>query len=152
MTDEARRYCVWDYDAGMMIKYERTGQCNLCGRCCRSLIEIGYIKPGYDGSGRNGGAATSGRGTWYEVEDRGRRHFWQVDIHAGEARRCPHLSSDDHCVLHGAPDEAAICRLWPFSPECVTAFPGCSFGFREMGRWRLVTLEDGTIDVQGKAE
>lgn len=133
------RYLAWDFDAGEAVEFERKGECNQCGECCRVLIRFQWCDTTGDG-GRNGGNATDGKGVWEEIETpAGRRFFRLQEIQPGGGG-CPQLLGNQ-CQEHDASDRAMCCTEWPWHPDQVKAFPGCSYTFEEINRWRFEPTE-----------
>ena len=49
MHNRRNRFFEWNYDDGIVIAYERLGECNGCGDCCRAEIRFnvtGELTPG----------------------------------------------------------------------------------------------------------
>lgn len=134
------RYYRWDFDNREMVQYERQGECNGCGACCRALISFrvaGNLKDvdprdlSYEGAVHVG--------VWAEVTDGIRRRLFTVQEITPEVKRCSALSEDNKCTVHNL-DKPRICEVWPVTPDQVTPFPECSYSFTEIGRWKLEDL------------
>ena len=131
------RYFEWNYDTRQVIEYEREGDCNRCGECCKAVVRFTYsgTKPE---SRRDDSPNTDKSGLWAEVNIEGRPRYMVklIEIDTAEEHRCPKLSPDGGaCMMHL--EKARICSEWPFHPSHVTPFPHCSYSFREVARWPI---------------
>lgn len=144
------QYFRWDYEKHELVKFERSGECNRCGACCKALIrfvasEHGELGPNntYENEDiRNGGRYVDQEGVWNEVvNDKGERRYFkftEINPNDPEHPACLHLQGSGHehaCAVHF--DKNLLCRSWPMSPEHVTPFPECSYTFTEIGRWSM---------------
>lgn len=134
------RYIEWDYERGIATEYERHGECNGCGDCCRSEVAFDFQKlaadePNGAGRERGGGASTDGQGVWQEVDDGNQRTFrrlrgiWFCD------QPCSQLGPGDHCVIHQS--KPKFCALWPVSPRDTISFPMCGYSFCKLREWEI---------------
>lgn len=132
MTD----YIRWDFDKKEATKFERVGDCNGCGACCRSLIKFRVGGHPINDDPRNlSDAIGATDGVWAEVSNDDKRRFFQVESieHNPEEKPCSQVSDDNKCMVHF--DKPHICDVWPVIPEQVTPFPECSYSFVEIARW-----------------
>ena len=136
------RFIKWDYDAGLATEYERTGECNRCGECCKN--EIHYRAAGRytntHGAGRMGNT-TDGHGVWSEYSTGKMRRFIKLDF-AIVGRPCSLLGENGVCSMHDSKSVAmrkqgALCLAWPIIPEHVVLCKGCSYTFREIAHWEI---------------
>jgi hypothetical protein len=139
------RFIKWDYNNGIGIEYERTGECNGCGDCCKTRIE-------YDGVGKltnNKGAGRMGTttdavGIWSEYCTPRMRRFIKLRKigEVGKAEEICPLLINGHCSMHLHKslligEEGALCLAWPIIPEHVELFKKCSYNFKEINRWKI---------------
>lgn len=135
---------LWDYPAGEVIEYEREGECNRCGDCCRALISFKVQQEtAAKLNGRWFGQTTTGRGKWAEAEGDGRRYFIseaEVIFPVDADMVCPKLATDSTCMVRAY--RPTICRAWPMVPDHLKPFERCSYTFREVGRWPIPAQAD----------
>src|SRR5712691_7519931 len=72
MSDPQNQFYEWNYDEGVVILYERLGECNGCGDCCMAAIQFAVAGRLTHGSKPweqhgNGGSDTTASGVWSEV-------------------------------------------------------------------------------------
>lgn len=131
------RYFTFDYNAGTVIEWERTGECNGCAACCTTVIrwqiDMNSQLPGWDG--RNGATTTDRQGRETGVYINGRWRFFKSLEVTTESHRCSMLTANNRCIVHTG--KRLISRAWPMAPEHVTPFPQCSYSFQEVGRWTV---------------
>jgi Fe-S-cluster containining protein len=144
MADEPLIFYEWDYDAGVVIAYERLGECNGCGDCCMAAIQ--FAVTGRLGQGStpweehgNGGSSTTAQGVWSEVRVGGQRRFFRVNDSKPGSDRCKNLTEDLRCNIHFT--KPLFHKSWPTAPRQIMAFERCSYTFREVARWPLDTLQ-----------
>lgn len=133
----ASKYFRWDFDNSEVVQYERKGECNGCGACCKALIQfrVRNISSKRLKDGRDLGNATDGKGVWAQIKKGKKRRTFQVThIVPGEVT-CSSLSPENKCMVHL--DKPTICEVWPVLPEQVTPFKECSYTFEEIGRWPI---------------
>ncbi len=129
---EPAMFLEWDYDQGVLTEWIRKGECNGCGDCCASLIQMRTIG-GPDG--RWAGLATDGRGVWAEASDGKKAYFLQtVKMEGPGSHVCPEYV-EGKCRIHAV--KPTICRVWPIHPAQVKAYPRCSYTFERGRAWRL---------------
>lgn len=144
MTDHVR-YITWDYDNGVAIEYERSGECNGCGACCMAMVAFNIKGVKWETNHDAGmlGTQTDGTGLWHEIR-RGslRRMYGHVDITEGTA--CSQLDENFRCKIYDA--RPLLHTTWPISPFQVTPFKDCSYSFTEIGRW---PIDECPVDAPG---
>lgn len=129
------RYFKWDYEKMEMIEYDRQGECNGCGACCKALIKFKTSQPSHPNDDpRNGGTGTDETGVWAELMfDNEARRLWKFDpVEKDMPDPCPQLSADHRCGIHN--HFSNLCSQWPIIPDNVTPFSECSFKFVEINR------------------
>lgn len=136
---DAPRYTEWDYDTRTQTEYERHGECNGCGDCCRVTITYTRVSPQSE--------TTTGEGIWQEVDKSGERIFRKLLSTTFNGAICPELSKDNRCSCHGA-DKPTICQLWPVAPRDIEPFPRCGYSFVKIGEWPIQAPES----AEGKNE
>lgn len=136
-------YIRWDYDNGEAIEYQREGDCNGCGACCRAMIRFRVSGNCKDDDPRNLGDAKSAEinGVWAEVsKGDDRRIFAIVEVdHNPKEIPCSALH-DNQCSVHF--DKPHICAVWPVIPDQVALFKDCSYTFTEIQRWKFDPTPD----------
>ena len=149
--EEAVQFIDWDYDALVATEYERIGECNRCGDCCRRTINIRRC----DGEGDPrlmGGTTTDGEGRWSEVVGGEERLYIKFSMpyegqYEDENHTCSSLTEDNLCSANG--EKAWVCEVWPTAPSDIEKFPRCSYSFKEVNRWEFtVNREVAHDDVQ----
>ncbi len=144
MGDSQNRFFEWNYDEGVVIAYERQGECNGCGDCCKATIRFAvagqFIEDGdlWQILG-NGGVDTTGKHIWSEVRVRGERRFFSVEAIQPGTGRCSHLTGDNRCDVQLT--KPLFHKAWPMSPRQTVPFERCSYTFRELARWPLASLK-----------
>lgn len=132
-------YYKFDFDECVVIRYERDGECNGCGLCCKYLIRFegeergfGKANPVTGWDPRNGDLRLYQGGITNAVVVNGKwRYFRNVEI-MGEYQPCRRLTDDNKCKIHMG--KHLLSRAWPMSPEQASEFPECSYSFREVER------------------
>lgn len=138
MTD---RFYRWDYSSGIVIQYERRGECNGCGQCCQAMIR--YTLEGKSTKGQAPmGNTTSGSGVWSEIQRGKMRRFIRLLEVGTQEHGCIHLT-EKGCAVHGMKaltlrSRLALCDAWPMIPEHVALFDQCSYEFVETNRWKFI--------------
>lgn len=135
------RYFEYDYDRGVVTEYERQGECNQCGDCCRADIAIsvqGLAPDTERATFMAGGPATSGAGVWQVVEDEGGLHCYQVAWVSPGTSACPSLDAAGRCGAYA--ERHKYCQRWPLTPADIQPFPRCGFRFVEIGAWPIASL------------
>ena len=125
-------YRTFDYNTMLRTTWERTGECNFCGECCKTMI---YMDDTTYGTGREDGEdrvrKNSQSGVWHEWEAYGRFRYWKIRIEPDEP---PHhdcfMTNGENCY-DGAPCKGLLCTAWPLHPDHVKIFPECSYIFTE---------------------
>lgn len=139
------RYIEWDYDAGKVREYIRSGECNSCGQCCIALIRyrLGGVAGRVSDNGARLGKWVDETGTWYEVRDGKRRRFMKhIEITPRPREEaCSQLTAENQCGVHTLKnwkkDQMTLCDTWPLNPAQVEAFDQCSYGFELLGEWDI---------------
>lgn len=133
-------YYKYDFHQRIVVRYERDGECNQCGMCCKYIIKFrcANVGPGKDNpiTGWHPGNgdirlyaydivnAIYMNGHW--------RYFADVTV-TDELKPCPDLTADNKCRIHTG--KHLLSRAWPLSPEQAAHFKECSYTFREVERW-----------------
>lgn len=132
------RFYKWDYTKDEATEFERLGDCNGCGACCKAVIAFvvsGRVK---DKDARNLGDSTDGEGIWAEVQkDKKRRYFQVTSVQETDKVNCSKLGENNQCTVHSG--KPVLCEVWPVIPEQVTPFPECSYSFKEVRKWTIST-------------
>jgi hypothetical protein len=144
MPEAPGRFFEWDYEQGVVILYERVGECNGCGDCCMAAIRFAIAGrvPGGEASWENignGGMDTDGHGVWSEVRKDNMRRFFKITAVTPGSQRCERLTEDNRCTIHAT--KPLFHKSWPMSPRQVTPFERCSYTFRELARWPIAELD-----------
>ena len=122
------RYFSWEFDSNRLVEYERRGECNMCGECCRALITLHHKSRNHDGA--NDSPSTDRRGTWGEArpDDGPEPYFLRVaSVEKPEGYHCEQLTPNNICLMHDF--KKRMHREWPFHPDQVSPFPNCSYQF-----------------------
>lgn len=116
------RYIEWDYDDMLAYEYERHGECNQCGDCCKSTITL-----------KNGNGGTTEKGIWSEI-DNGERIFFRPFKFELDKKTCQYYQNQQCSAYNNRKD---ICAIWPLSPRDVIMMPTCSYWFDEIDQWKI---------------
>ncbi|HLY26069.1 MAG TPA: hypothetical protein VKQ72_07005 [Aggregatilineales bacterium] len=143
MTEMSKRFFEWDYEQGVVILYERLGECNGCGDCCMAAIRFSVAGKLAGGNSpwdvvANGGPDTDGHGVWSEVQADTQRRFFKITQIVPGSTPCEQLTEDKRCKIHDV--KPLFHKSWPMSPRQVTPFERCSYSFRELARWPIADL------------
>ena len=137
------KFIAWDYVTSIATEYERRGECNQCGDCCRKTINMDMVE---GDKNAHGGRGTNGAGIWSEIADADPREFvrfyllpYEVletmykpkDIH----RPCTDLDENNLCISNG--EKPWICSIWPTGPHDIKKFPNCSYEFVKGDSWQF---------------
>ena len=128
----------WIVEDGELVKYERSGSCKQCGKCCRDTritfqFKVGAIVQEHsteedireeDWSKLEGWSMFLAQGTWW--------YFGRFEICDEAGRKCPALEGDNLCTNWMEEDFRPICRYWPFGPSNIEYFPECGFSFTKL--------------------
>src|SRR5258708_5824830 len=144
MSDPQNQFYEWNYDEGVVILYERLGECNGCGDCCMAAIQFAVAGRLTHGSTPweqhgNGGSETTASGVWSEVRVGAERRFFRQVAGKPGNERCKNLTEDLRCEIHFT--KPVFHKSWPMAPRQITEFERCSYTFREIARWSLDTLQ-----------
>ena len=131
------RYFEWNYDTHEVVEYERAGECNCCGDCCRAVVHFVACTSKPEGW-RASGETTDRLGVWAEASPDGAPRYLikltKVEWPEGHVG-CAGLDVNNKCSGHAT--KISICAYWPFHPSHVTPFPHCSYLFKEVARWPI---------------
>ncbi len=130
----------WTVKDGELIKLERSGKCNQCGKCCRNYriqfrMEVGGLvhehgegedKQEEDWATREGWSMFVAQGTWWYFGE------FLIAPEVFEGYHCPALKNDDVCSEWQKEGFRPICRYWPFHPDNLELFPNCGFSFERI--------------------
>ena len=134
-------FVEWDYDNNTATHYERTGQCNRCGECCKADITyqaIPHLKDCVPVNPQNWWLHTDGKGTWNEVLFYGTRRFLKITKMSLDEIRCSSLSRSNKCLMRLFGGwSSVLCKAWPLSPKWTELFPNCGFAFEEIEHWAI---------------
>jgi Fe-S-cluster containining protein len=157
ISDGLIRYFEWDYDKNVVIEYEREGECNGCGDCCKAAIRF-FVTAGvnpndpqaaWEAAG-NGGLSTTGKGQWSEIQIGDKRRFFQIQEITLGAHTCRHLTEDKKCDIHFT--KPLFHKAWPMAPGQVSPFERCSYSFREIGRRPITPKQAPNAKKRRKAK
>lgn len=121
-------YRTFDYNTMLRTTWKRTGECNLCGECCKAMI---HIDDSTYGTGREDGeddVKNNQSGIWHEWEAYGRLRYWKIRIALDEPGGDCYAANGENCY-DGAPCKGLLCTAWPLHPDHVKVFPECSYIF-----------------------
>lgn len=132
------RYIKWDYDRNEATEYERVGECNYCGQCCKMVQQ--YRRYGHLTKGAIGimGDRTDKVGVWSEYRENGQGRLISLPFITGEEHPCVMLK-DNKCIIHTTftMDNLTLCKAWPVIPEHVKELDQCSYTFVERKKWKI---------------
>ena len=133
------RYIDWDYDTNIATEYERTGECNQCGDCCKRRVNTRMV----DGDKMNhGGRTTDGDGRWSEIDDGKKEEFIKFYMEPGDTHEtCVALDPYNRCIEQEFGKKPWVCAIWPTAPSDIEQFPRCSYEFVEINRWKIDEVE-----------
>ena len=127
---------IWIVENGELVLYKRSGQCNQCGKCCRThtitfTSEISSVSQEHgsdevkedDWSDREGWSIFKAQGIWWYFK------ILEIKPKKEGASTCPRLSESNECSEWQAESFRPICQYWPFHPSNIESFPGCGFSF-----------------------
>jgi hypothetical protein len=144
------QFYEWDYDAHKIILWQRNGECNHCGECCKKAGAIQFevsdtmmsdntFPDGFNSQA--GGDTTNGKGNWNEFQWHGQRRFFgNVRTLDKEVSPCSEWQ-DGRCAIHNA-DKPVICHQWPLSPRQIEPYPDCSYTFEKIEEYPLTEDKD----------
>jgi Fe-S-cluster containining protein len=146
MTD----FYEWNYDTGKITLWQRNGECNHCGQCCKDAADIGFdvassmeIKPGQyqeNYNTKNGGDTTSGKVVWSEGRENKRRVFFGNIRRLNKTGYTPcEMWKNERCSMHD--EKPNICKLFPMSPHDVVMFNECSYSFEKIEEWDMSEMD-----------
>lgn len=152
----SEHFFEWDYDNGVVIEYERLGECNGCGDCCKAVIQFAVAgslsgPPDDWATAGNGGPATGGTGVWGEVRVGDNRRFFKIiPADRNSDHRCQHLTEDNRCAIQQT--KPLFHKAWPMSPRQIVQFERCSYSFRVVAYWPLEVPEPSESDSDEQSE
>ncbi len=136
-TDRVITECH-NWETQEVVTYERHGECNRCGACCKAGIVLGQIQTMYeDGDPRpKMGLPTINKdGDWTTLA--GERSFYQF-MDTGKESTCPaycERNGKGGCNIQDVKSfEQMCCVVFPQAPSQIKTFPDCSYTFTEVGR------------------
>ena len=112
--------------------YERLGQCNHCGDCCRRRI-------GCHGFQVTGSLSSlmDDQGDFSQYDD-GTVLIQFLGVHwlfspctTNETQECPHLKNE-RCDRWMKQLSHPLCYFWPVHPDNLSEFPNCGFSFERI--------------------
>ncbi len=130
----------WDYNKNIATEYERKGECNQCGDCCKGGM-VFKTADVIESNGRNGSRATTEKGIWNElvlvedIVDNERIFFGQSRTYQMESA-CSSFREGIGCTKYI--DRPQICKSWPHSPKDVARFRRCSYYFEKVDQWDFI--------------
>jgi Fe-S-cluster containining protein len=149
VTEPEIYYFEWRWADDEVIQWQRDGDCNGCGACCKTLIQFtmsrAYLPPVNDFSDwlpNNGGVISARVGIGVQVMINGKsRYFDNIQIIPNDPNHkpCGYLTADNRCRVHAGKNR--LCAMWPMTPTHAAAFEECSYTFTEIGRWKISELE-----------
>jgi len=140
-------FTEWNYDTGIATEYERIGECNRCGDCCRSVIDIKITK---DGNKRyHGGKTTNEEGRWSEIMEvsdvahiKENREFIAFIPTDREHGGCHALDPETSlCTINSGFSKPWCCSVFPTAPSDIKNLPNCSYEFIKVNEYSIEELE-----------
>ena len=128
----------WNYDIETVTEYQRSGECNQCGECCKAGVEFIVTSWPDDFDSKSGGTTTTGKGMWFSFGDGDDRRFWQVRKVAPRTIKCGSLADNGICAWHS--EKERKCSDWPMHPSLVEPFKDCSYTFEKTVEWEFAEL------------
>ncbi|MBI2865313.1 MAG: YkgJ family cysteine cluster protein [Chloroflexi bacterium] len=104
-------------------EYERSGDCNLCGECCRYVFQSISDEECADPDHRRWLDLRGGR------VDRTRHGAWDVLQHPCQALK---VEGDGRQVCGCYEERPELCKRWPEHPWDIEPYPQCGFTFRRV--------------------
>lgn len=127
----------WAVEGGKLVRYARSGACNLCNKCCKGYriiykLEVSLTQDQSDKGGTEDWASWEGWSIFYAQGT-----WWYIEVTVGDDPEafegCDALTEEGLCSkwqdLKGF---KPICRYWPFHPKDLEKFPECGFSFRRL--------------------
>ncbi len=144
-TDKVITECH-NWETQEVITYERHGECNQCGDCCKTSIALGELQQGYSDGSRTPKMGLPGinqEGDWGTLA--GEHNFFQL-IDTGKAKTCSMYCEKDGkgaCIIQDVKEyEQMCCIVFPQVPSQLDTFPNCSYSFTEVGRKDMTRDDD----------
>jgi Fe-S-cluster containining protein len=143
-AEEARMQasCLeWNYDEDTVTQWKRVGECNQCGDCCKTLINIKMVSDDIEADKETGVGfdGTDEEGVWSEIEGGADRKFIQFTASLEGKEDCIGLCLNE-CVYNG--NKPWVCKIWPTIPNDIKLFPNCSYEFEDEGQWEIADTEE----------
>ena len=153
---EPIKFIDWDYDTLIVTEYERVGECNQCGDCCKTRINIQLVggdKNAHVGTttDEQAGTTTDEQGRWSEIgysDNDNERQFVRFYMPDEPVLCSCSAQADNLCTLNG--EKPWGCRVWPTAPSDITQFVNCSYKFVEIGRWGFGESEYEPVRVDNE--
>jgi Fe-S-cluster containining protein len=138
----------WNYDTGVATEYERIGECNQCGNCCRATFDLKMS----EGSDKrfNGGNGTDGEGQWPEIKEvsdiphiNGNREFVAFVLRRQNPNPpCYALDPETNlCTINSGFSKPWCCSIFPTAPSDIANLPNCSYEFIKVNEHAIEELE-----------
>jgi len=109
---------------------QRTGECNLCGECCKTvnITAVRDIALSQHGNMEELKTYLSYRGIQVVGDDAEKNLlFYSISI------PCSQLGPDNECRVHGKPEKPLICHRYPWAKDDIKE---CSYSFEAApARW-----------------
>ena len=144
-TDKVITECH-NWESREVITYERLGECNQCGDCCKRRFDLGETQreyPGGDPTPKMGLPTIGYEGDWGTFA--GERNFFQF-VDSGKEANCSmycEIDGKGSCGIQGLKEhEQLCCEVFPQVPSQLDTLPNCSYSFTEVNR-RDMDREDG---------
>jgi Fe-S-cluster containining protein len=128
----------WDYDQKLVIQYLRQGHCSKCGSCCKGHLPVSVADKYDPDVPQQGGKATTGKGTWIEVNYKKQRVFFKTGRFQVCEKSCSHLNENNQCASYLY--RPLFCQEFPLSPDHIVDFPDCTYTFKKNGEWTFHQL------------
>jgi hypothetical protein len=126
---DGTEYRTFDYNTMLRTTWKRTGECNLCGECCKTMIHMDNSPYSSVIDGRTDGATeVDNEGVWHEWEAYGRARYWKIRIEPDAPGGDCYATNGENCY-DGSPCKGLLCTAWPLHPDHVKPFPECSYIF-----------------------
>ena len=123
---------VWIVENGELVKWERTGECNGCGECCRGH-EISFqwdgVRADQDSEGVVDYSSFEG---WSSFKSHGLWWWFRVTSVVDKETQCGCLVNGKCEVWKDEVEFPPLCRYFPVHPDNLEHFPKCGFSFRRL--------------------
>ena len=130
-------FVEWDFGTGVATWYKRMGKCNMCGDCCKAIINVTVPNDGVGRSTDDKKGQDAYTHVWneaYPEQDRpdNMRSFVRFKATTKKTRCCS-LAPGNICIDNG--NKRWACQMWPTCPNDIKLFPQCSYYFEELNHW-----------------